>query len=237
MAASIFLKADWKHLLMINYEINPEILQEYLPAHTELDTFENKHLVSLVGFMFENTRVKSIKIPGHINFEEFNLRFYVKRKEGNAWKRGVVFIKEIVPKPLIALVARYLYREPYVAMPMRHTLQLNQERGKVEYVFGKNNFVRAHLAGSAYTFQQGSIEEFITEHYWGYNRFAPGITMEYGVEHPSWKILPVQDVKVQLDVEGLYGPAFTPFIQGVPHSAFLAEGSSIIVRSGKQIRA
>ena len=42
--------------------------------------------VSLVGFMFKNTRLLNIPIPFHTDFEEVNLRFYVKHFDGNEWK-------------------------------------------------------------------------------------------------------------------------------------------------------
>ena len=91
-----FLSAEWRNLLMANYEIDPAVLKKYLPCHTELDEFNGVHYVSLVGFLFTNTRLKGIAFPFHSTFEEVNLRFYVRYKEDNQWKRGVVFIKEIV---------------------------------------------------------------------------------------------------------------------------------------------
>lgn len=235
MKKPVFLSAAWKSLLMMNYEVPQEILKPFLPKGVELDLFQGKCLVSLVGFMFENTKVKGCRIPGHIHFEEFNLRFYVKRQEGNELKRGVVFIKEIVPKYLIALVARKVYREPYIALPMWHTLELDKEDGIVAYSFNKMNDMRAQLAGPAYDFQAGSLEDFITEHYWGYNKYSESVTMEYAVEHPSWKIRPVKNPSIHLDVDILYGEQFVPYIAGAPHSAFMAEGSDILVREGTKI--
>jgi uncharacterized protein len=235
MKKNVFLTAAWKNLLMMNYEVPQEILKPFLPKGVELDIFQGKCLVSLVGFMFENTKVKGIKLPGHVNFEEFNLRFYVFRREGNEMKRGVVFVKEIVPKPLIAFVARTIYREPYISMPMWHTLELEKENGIVAYCFGKDNDMRAELAGPAYSFEKGSIEDFITEHYWGYNKYSEEVTMEYEVEHPSWKIRPVKNSTIHLDVKTLYGESFVPYLTGTPHSAFMAEGSEILVRDGTKL--
>ena len=130
--SSVFLKADWKHLLMLNYEIDPTILQPHVPVGTELDLFKGRCLVSMVGFMFLNTRLKGVPIPFHRNFEEVNLRFYVKRVEGSGdeqeVKRGVVFIKEIVPKPALSLVARVFYNENYVTHPMEHHLALANQQ-------------------------------------------------------------------------------------------------------------
>ena len=112
-----FLTAEWRYVAMLNYEIDPAILHTYLPRRTELDSWNGKTFVSMVGFLFLKTRVLGLPIPFHQNFEEINLRFYVRRKTEEGWRRGVVFIKEIVPRAAIALTARWLYNENYVALP------------------------------------------------------------------------------------------------------------------------
>ncbi|MDB5134647.1 MAG: hypothetical protein JWP37_1250 [Mucilaginibacter sp.] len=99
MAKTQFLKAQWNNLLMLNYEVDPDILKSYIPPGTVLDLWEGKALVSMVGFMFLDTQVLGIKWPFHINFEEVNLRFYVKHFDGNEWKRGAVFISELCLNP------------------------------------------------------------------------------------------------------------------------------------------
>src|SRR5215216_5763590 len=117
-----FLTAKWQDLIMANYEVSPELLESRVPKDTSLDFNEGKCFVSLVGFMFLDTRVLGIPIPFHINFEEVNLRFYVKRETAEETRRGVVFIKEIVPRFAIATVARVLYGEPYQAWRMHHEI-------------------------------------------------------------------------------------------------------------------
>ena len=109
MKAGGFLTAKWLNLAMINYEVDPEMLVPYVPCGTEIDTWNGKTLMSVVGFLFKDTRVSGIRIPFHVNFEEVNLRFYVRRRRRDELRRGVVFIKEIVPKTAIALVARVAY--------------------------------------------------------------------------------------------------------------------------------
>src|ERR1700733_4846171 len=111
MTKKRFLQAQWTNLLMLNYEVDPEILKPYLPPATELDLWQGKALVSMVGFLFKNTRVFGVKWPLHVNFEEVNLRFYVRHFNGTEWKRGAVFISEIVPKRVISLMANTLYNE------------------------------------------------------------------------------------------------------------------------------
>ncbi len=168
-----FLQAEWRKLAMANYEVDPKILEPYLPHKTELDFWNNTCYVSLVGFMFLNTKMLGVKIPFHINFEEVNLRFYVKYNDNGEWKRGVVFIKEIVPKPALTFVANTLYNENYQTMPMRHVWDINDSL-TVEYAWKKNgwNTFRVSADKMAIPIDAGSEAEFITEHYWGYTKLG-----------------------------------------------------------------
>jgi uncharacterized protein len=184
-----FLKAEWKKLTIANYSIDQELLTPYLPFGTELDLWEDNCFVSLVGFMFKNTRLLGIKIPYHVDFEEVNLRFYVKRLEKGEWKRGVVFIKEIVPKRALTFVANTIYNENYETMPMGHIWSENENHRLVEYHWEKsgvrNSFsIQASLEG--FNIEPDSITEFITEHYWGYAKVNALKTNEYEVTHPKW---------------------------------------------------
>ncbi len=231
---SIFLRAEWRNLIMANYVIDPEILKSYLPLGTELDFYQNRCLVSLVGFQFVNTRVLGIKIPFHTNFEEFNLRFYVKRKIGNEIRRGVVFVKEIVPKPAIAWVARTIYHEPYVTMKMHTDIQTQNNQIYCRYDFGENHIaVMAEIDKK--TILPNTEEDFITEHYFGYNKFNTQKTLEYGVEHPKWNTHKILKFVGKCDFEKLYGSQFVPFLNTEPTSVFLVDGSEIVVRKGNTI--
>lgn len=235
----VFLTAEWKHLAMLNYEVEPPVLAPFVPAGTELDRWNGKVLVSVVGFHFLHTRVFGIPIPFHRNFEEVNLRFYVRRKAEDGWRRGVVFIKEIVPLAAIALAARQLYNEPYIALPMAHRIQ--EERGAikaVEYSWrfnGQQNSIKLTTCGDAQPLTEGSEAEFITEHYWGYNVQRGGVTLEYQVEHPRWRVYDVPDAKLDCEVSGLYGGQFCDSLNCKPSSAFLAEGSAVTVYQGVRL--
>jgi uncharacterized protein YqjF (DUF2071 family) len=233
-----FLIAEWRKLLIANYPIDPALLQPYLPKGTELDYYNGICYISLVGFMFLETAVLGFGIPFHKNFEECNLRFYVKRKTSEGWRRGVVFIKEIVPKPLIALTAKTVYREPYVSMPMRHEILHSENNLSVAYYFQHKNFWNKMIVNAEInpvSFSKDSEEDFITEHYWGYNRFSENITMEYEVEHPAWKMYPVKDFSINIKVEEVYGKEFVSTLRTRPLSVMLAEGSEICVRKGDRM--
>lgn len=241
MAKKQFLQAQWANLLMLNYEVDPAILDPYLPPGTELDLWQGKTLVSMVGFMFLDTRVMGVKWPLHINFEEVNLRFYVKHFDGTEWKRGAVFISEIVPKPMIVVIANTLYKEHYSAMPMRHSAS-KFEGNKTKYLYewkfdGKwNNRIGGTVDNNLSPIVPGSQEEFIFEHYWGYNKASKKTTFEYQVEHISWNVGQVIDPIFEAEIGRLYGKKFESYLSVKPYSAFFADGSEIVVRSAGRIR-
>ena len=238
--AKPFLTAEWRNLVMANYAIDPAVLKPYLPCRTELDTFNGVHYVSLVGFLFANTKLLGLSIPFHRSFEEVNLRFYVRYKEEGIWKRGVVFISEIVPKQAITLVANSLYGENYSTHRMRHDWKLRDDGFHVQYqweVKGSWNFLQAVAEPVASPLIAGSAEEFITEHYWGYTFINPGCSGTYQVQHPRWNVHKVNSYAVRCDAAMLYGPQFAGALQQEPASVFLAEGSPVSVMKGTKIFA
>ena len=234
-----FLKAEWRKLALSNYSIDPKILLPYVPFGTELDLWKGKCYVSLVGFMFLNTRLKGIPIPFHRNFEEVNLRFYVRYKEGNEWRRGVTFIKEIVPRPFLTLVANSVYHEKYVTLPMKHRWEESNAELSVSYSWfhrQKWNTFSVKCPATPVEMPVGSDEEFITEHYWGYTSFNSRKSSEYAVEHPRWKTYAVKEFDIDVDFGGLYGSPFSHLTTQQPDSVMLAEGSEIVVRSKRVIQ-
>jgi uncharacterized protein YqjF (DUF2071 family) len=234
--ATTFLQAEWRKLIMANYAVEPAVLQPFLPANTELDVWNNTCYVSLVGFLFTNTRLKGIKVPFHSDFEEVNLRFYVRFNDNGTWKRGVVFISEVVPKPAITFVANTIYGEKYATLPMRHHWQQTKESLTVEYQWKKTNWqsLKIVTAPEPMPIAVGSEEEFITEHYWGYTKRRDGRTSEYGVEHPRWLVYPMQSYQINADFAAMYGASFGFLHSQQPQSVFLAEGSDIVVK-GKRV--
>jgi uncharacterized protein len=235
----LFLTAEWRHLVMINYEIDPSLLLPFVPAGTEIDSWEGKTFVSLVGFRFLKTRIAGfLPIPWRANFEEVNLRFYVRRAAGNELRRGVVFLREFVPARMVAFVARTFYNENYVALPMSHEIQSVEDGLRVTYAWrsrGRWNKVWAASAGEPVLAREGSIEQFITEHYWGYTAQRDGECMEYRVVHPPWRAWQVRIFSFEGDGEDSYGALVGRALQSAPHSAFLAEGSPVSVLRGRTL--
>ena len=236
----VFLTAEWRRLAMLNYEVDPGALGAYVPAGTELDDWEGRHYVSVVGLVFVDTRVWGVRVPFHGDFEEINLRFYVRREVEGEVRRGVVFVKEVVPKRAIAVVARVAYNENYVAMPVRHWARCDGDGGgyEVGYRWGKaagEHGLSVRVEGEPGELVDGSEEEFITEHYWGYAAQRDGGTLEYEVEHPRWRVWRAREATLRCDAERLYGGEFADALGGEPASAFLAEGSPVVVRKGVRI--
>jgi len=227
-----FLNAEWRKLAIVNYEIDPIVLEKYVPFGTELDLWDDKCFISVVGFMFLNTKLLGVKIPFHTNFEEVNLRFYVKRFDKGKWKRGVVFIKEIVPKHALTLVANWVYNENYETMPMEHTWKEEDNNQMVEYKWKNNSkwqSVKLIAEKEPSKIELGSNTEFITEHYWGYAKINEQKTNEYEVTHPRWDKYNVIDYKINVDFALNYGDDFSFMNLLEPSSVMLAEGSNITV--------
>ncbi len=238
MAANkgVFLTAEWRKLALAQYTVDPQILLKYLPPHTELDTWQGKCYVSLVGFMFMNVKLLGVNIPFHTNFEEVNLRFYVRYKDRKEWKRGVVFVKEIVPLPAITFVANTIYKEKYQTLPMKHVWIAQENQLEVDYLWKNKIWNNFQVVANPHSVEiaSGSEEEFITEHYWGYTNIGNNKTSEYGVEHPRWQVYPVKSYKINADFGVNYGNDFAFLNHAQPDSVFLAEGSEIKVLKGKQ---
>ena len=232
-----FLTAEWRKLAMANYIINPAILQKYVPPQTELDLYNGNCYVSLIGFMFINTKIKGFKIPFHINFEEVNLRFYVRYKEGNVWRRGAVFISEVVSKPMISLVANALFHEHYTTLKTKHSWETKNNSLHISYEWKKKEWYTFEVEADlkAQPFLQESEEQFITEHYWGYTTASKHKTSEYGVEHPSWEIYKVNNHQIEVDFEDMYGKDFAFLNEQQANSVFLAEGSEVLIREGRKV--
>ncbi|PKA82978.1 hypothetical protein ATE92_1122 [Ulvibacter sp. MAR_2010_11] len=227
-----FLNAEWRKLILVNYEVNPSVLKEYVPFGTELDLWNEKCYVSVVGFMFVNTKILGVKIPYHTTFEEVNLRFYVKRKVGDSWRRGVVFIKEIVPKPAITFIANLIYKENYRTLPMKHEWKELPTALEIAYRWrldGGWQFIRVATEKDPLEIHENTEAEFITEHYWGYAKVSENKTNEYEVTHPRWLHYKVMDFSSHIDFTANYGIAFEFLSKHQPVSIYLAEGSPITV--------
>jgi uncharacterized protein YqjF (DUF2071 family) len=232
-----FLTANWRYLAMLNFVVDPKIVAPHVPSGTEIDFENSETFLSVVGFLFLDTRLLGLPIPLHRDFEEVNLRFYVRKKSADTWRRGVVFVREFVPKRAIATIARTFYGEPYVALPMKHQIDHVDLKLSVEYSWRRGRkweSLKMNASGEPQTIPAGSHAEFITEHYWGYTCFRGGCS-EYRVEHPRWKVWNAESFKLSADVAALYGEQFVEPLSATPRSALVANGSPIEVLLREQL--
>jgi uncharacterized protein YqjF (DUF2071 family) len=229
-----FLTANWRYLTMLNYAIDPHVLAPLVPPGTEIDFENGETFVSVVGLLFLDTRLLGLPIPLHRDFEEVNLRFYVRKKSADMWRRGVVFIREMVPRHAIALLARACYGENYHALPMKHEIDHVDAKLSVEYSWRRNarkwESLMMTAIGEPQPIPAGSHPDFITEHYWGYTRVRSG-SSEYRVEHPRWKIWKAEQFALRADIATLYGEQFVEALTASPRSAFIADGSPITIQT------
>jgi uncharacterized protein YqjF (DUF2071 family) len=235
-----FLRAEWRYLVMLNYEVDPTILRPLVPAGTSLDLWRGRALVSVVGFRFLATRVLGAAIPGHRDFDEVNVRFYVRREVHDGFRRGVVFIRELVPRMAVAAIARWAYNEPYRVVPMRSTTPARgaEAPGRVLYEWRTAagwQRVAATAVGLPHVPAADTESAFVTQHHWGYTRQRDGTTIEYEVEHPPWRVWEASEYEFQADVTGLYGAALAEPLSAAPASAIIAEGSPVAVAAPRRL--
>lgn len=227
-----FLTAKWENLIMANYAVPPELLIPYLPKGTELDYFEGKTYISLVGFLFSGIKIFNISALWLDTFEEINLRFYVIRRQGDKIKRGVVFINETVPYKAVAWLANKLYKEHYTAIPTRRFEQITSSARQIEYFWKTDqtwNHVKVKASSVTEPMPSEGIEEFIFEHYYGYTRVSDTASIEYAIAHRRWLIYAVQDYSVECDFNAMYGSGFSFLSTTEPDTIFMAEGSGVSV--------
>ncbi len=235
----VFLSAEWRDLVMLNYEVDPAILLQYVPRGVKLVTFEGRTFVSLVGFRFLHTKLYGfVAVPFHTNFDEVNLRFYVRRREGDEIRRGVVFVRELVPRMAIARFARLMYGEKYDSCPMQHRIEHPAEGIAAQYGWkwrGKQFRLSVQASGTPSRVPEGTLENFITEHYWGYSAKSANETIEYRVSHDPWRVWVSTNARFEGDAVALYGAEFGSVLRRAPDSAFIVEGSPVLVHTGLRI--
>jgi uncharacterized protein YqjF (DUF2071 family) len=226
-----FLKADWRYLAMASFAIDPAVLRPLLPPGTELDAFAGRDYISIAGYLCRDATLFGIRVPFHRNFEEVSLRFYVRRKTSEGWRRGIVQVRKIVPRRTIAWAVRSLCGEPCLALPMHHAIEREDAKLCVEYSWRRDGgweSLRMHATGLSQPLRKGSIEEFLSEHSWGYIARPHGCS-EYRVEHPRWSFWPASGAELECDVAALFGPEFAESLASPAAAAFVADGSEVVV--------
>jgi len=230
------LTARWENLALITYAIDPDRLTKLLPPGCVPDTKDGEAFVSLVAFDFMNTRVAGIRWPGFVDFPEVNLRYYVRRGE----KRGVAFVRELVPQALVAWAARALYNEPYSAAGMESHVTHDDDAIRVHHRFdfgGTKHEIEVVGVPTPRKPEPGSTEHFFKEHDHGFGTDRRGRRVEYRVHHPTWRVYDVVDHRLDVDFGAAYGKSWASLSDSEPSSVVLAEGSVVAVHPGVTFEA
>ena len=227
----IFLTARWENLVLITYKVKPDMLLPFIPAGLEPDTINGNGFISLVAFDFFDTKVKGVKIPLHVNFPEINLRVYVKNKD----KRGVIFIREFVPRFFISLTANKIYNENYKSASIKSHIEKNGSVFLSHTLKLKGKEYSINLQADNKPFQPAidSTEHFFKEHEWGFGVNKKGQTLIYRVEHPFWEVLPVRKFEHNFDFGAIYGNEWKSLNSEEPYNITFAKGSEIKVFEGR----
>jgi uncharacterized protein YqjF (DUF2071 family) len=234
-ASSVFLTAEWRWLAMLNYRVSRDRIERLVPSGTMLDLWQGTAFISVVGFLFERIRVLGIPLPTHRRFEEVNLRFYVARDVDGIRRHAVTFIRELVPRRLVATAAKITYNEPYRTLPMFHKLDVSEssetKHASFEWRDGaKYAALRVEADGRGHPLIPGTLEDFLTHREWGYTRQRDGSTVEYRVDHPRWTIFPAVDARCAGPaLAASFGGHFAEILEGEPDSAWLSDGSAVVV--------
>lgn len=229
--SGVFLRAQWRHLTMLNFEIDPQILSPLIPRGVELDDFRGRTLISLVAFEFAGARLMGVPIPFHQLFPEMNLRCYVRRRLNNSIRRGVFFLNEIVSKRAVVFVANRLFNESFSLAEISHSITATE--ANFDARIGANHArLRVTKAGEPSFASADSEESFVLEHYYAYNISRAGQTLEYQVEHPRWRVCHARVDVFEIDADEIYGRALGNAFRRRPASICIAEGSEVRVHEG-----
>jgi uncharacterized protein YqjF (DUF2071 family) len=243
MAERPLLTARWRNLLLLNFAVPGDVVKRLAPRGTEPDQHDGLCYASMVGFQFQNVRLFGVPFPGHTNFPEINLRYYVRRNIGDEIRRGVVFAREIAPRRAVAIAAKLLYNENYITRPMRSDIRIAGSElspgDSVEYAWkcgcAKWSRLAGRVAGPLALPPAGSPDEFFVEHYWGYARGRDGQTREYRVAHNPWRTAVLDNVTWECDIASTYETPLAEYLEAPPVSALVADGSTIRLFRGRKV--
>jgi uncharacterized protein len=245
------LTAQLRKLLFLNFPIPTDVITRLVPPGTEPDLYDGQSYISVIGFLFQNVRFLGLAFPGHTNFPEINLRYYVRRIVGGEIRRGVVFVRKIAPRSAVAIVANCLFSEKYITRSMRSEIQMSGDElapgDSIEHTWKSHsrhvatpaaprtrwNRLFARVAAPLNHPRPGSLEQFIAEHYWGDIRGRDGRTNEYRVTHALWPVAPADNVIWDCDLPATYDTPLAEYLAAPPTTAFIAEGSAIQLFRGR----
>ena len=238
MPEHVTISGEWRELAIVSWRVAPELLRPRLPAGTELDEWDGRSWLSLVGLRFLGLAVGGVPVPLHREFAQVNLRFYARRVVGDQVRRGAVFVRELVPRAAMAAVARLVMNEPMVHADVRAEVAHDAERPSrvlgVTYTWESDpGRGRLHVDTDAepMALERLSLEEFLSERCWGFTAQRDGGSTEYRVEHPRWSVYVSRDASVDGDLAATFPLDLARVMLARPDHAFVAEGSRVAIHA------
>jgi len=135
----------------------------------------------------------------------------------------------------VTSIANGIFHEHYETIRMQHEWKMDEKEQAIQYSWKKDKWhslvINADLEKHALT--PGSMEEYFTEHYWGYTQ-QDGHTLEYFVDHLPWEVYSTRSFVITVDFEMCYGKSFAFLNEVPPASVFLAEGSGISLQKNQE---
>ena len=220
------MTANWEDLIISTFEADKDILKKHLPQNTELDLFNGKALMSIVAFTFSKVRFFGIKVPFHQKFGQINFRFYVKSKINGA--KGVVFIKEFAPKPIIALTANIFYNEPYFTKRIKFNIDTDNNNKIIKYSY-KDIDIKTIAEPTTKPLTKNSLEEFVVDRYVAFVKSKTSKTLLYRIHHKPWRLYKTTHIEINENIISLLPKHFN----GIKHlKTYVVDGSSVSVEKG-----
>ena len=243
MSSPAVITARWRNVAILSWPVEDGLLVPFLPNGLALDRWHGTAYISLVCLFMENLRVMGLPTVPR-KFAELNLRFYVRPDHGGDDRRGVVFLRQLVSNRFVALAGRVFFREPMGAVHMTHEIEpvesvSRQFQRRVHYRWRNGNrdeALRITARGDAYFAEPSSLDEFLTQRYWGYNGTSGGLVRAYRISREPWSLVPVVDHELKCDAETRYGPEIADVMAGPPASALLTVGSKSRVHWPTKLR-
>ncbi len=242
-STSAVIAARWRNVAILSWPIDDQRLAPLVPDGMLLDRWAGEGYISLVCLVMENLRLLTLPaLPRR--FAEVNLRFYVQPASADGDRRGVVFLRQLVSNPFVAFAGRRILREPMLTTPVTCKVESEdsvdrQRRLGLRYQWRNGSHdaaLRITASGDAYLAEPGSLEEFVTARYWGYNGTSGSRVRAYRISREPWSLVPVIDHELNIDAETRFGPRIAEVMAGPPASALLALGSESRVHWPTKLR-
>ena len=234
-AQKVLMTARFSEVVAVNFQIDPKVLAPRIPKGLELDFYKGETYVSLVAMMLRDVRVWGIPIHIATGFEELNMRFYVRRKDGDGYQRGACFIKDYVSSGAAAWILGSLFKADFHKIKMKHDNTGFADDGEsvpsVDYRWKVgDHWNRLRIKARSKVQKTGSDTKvgFILNHNNEYSS-RKGKTLEYRATHPTWTVWDAAQANFTCDVKTLFGQEFEKPLSKRPASVFVASGSDFTI--------